>query len=85
MAMTQLTTQDLTHIVATPGLPTLLERLVGYLEADFRRWEDFDKSPRSAAHSPGGVIELMPVADAKEYSFKYVNGHPGNTNLGLST
>ena len=27
----------------------------------------------------------MPVADAKEYSFKYVNGHPGNTKLGLST
>ncbi|WP_374602856.1 ornithine cyclodeaminase [Arenimonas sp.] len=85
MAMIQLTTQDLTHIVATHGLPALLGRLVDYLEADFRRWEDFDKSPRSAAHSPGGVIELMPVADAKEYSFKYVNGHPGNTKLGLST
>lgn len=85
MAMTQLTTQDLTHIVATHGLPTLIGRLVEYLEADFRRWEDFDKSPRSAAHSKGGVIELMPVADDKEYSFKYVNGHPGNTKLGLST
>ncbi|KFL36244.1 ornithine cyclodeaminase [Arenimonas donghaensis] len=85
MTMTQLTTQDLTQIVATHGLPTLLGRLVDYLEADFRRWEDFDKSPRSAAHSPGGVIELMPVADTKEYSFKYVNGHPGNTKLGLST
>lgn len=85
MAMTQITTQDLTHIVATHGLPALLGRLVDYLEADFRRWPEFDKSPRSAAHSEGGVIELMPVADAKEYSFKYVNGHPGNTRLGLST
>ena len=85
MAMTQITTQDLTHIVATHGLPALLGRLVDYLEADFRRWPEFDKSPRSAAHSEGGVIELMPVADAKEYSFKYVNGHPGNTKLGLST
>lgn len=85
MAMTQLTTQDLTRIVAAYGLPTLLGRLVDYLEADFRRWPEFDKSPRSAAHSPLGVIELMPVADAKEYSFKYVNGHPGNTKLGLST
>ena len=85
MAMTQLTTQDLTRIVAANGLPTLLARLVDYLEADFRRWPEFDKSPRSAAHSPLGVIELMPVADAKEYSFKYVNGHPGNTRLGLST
>ena len=85
MAMTQLTTQDLTRIVAAKGLPALLGRLVEYLEADFRRWPEFDKSPRSAAHSPLGVIELMPVADAKEYSFKYVNGHPGNTKLGLST
>ena len=85
MAMTQLTTQDLTRIVAAQGLPTLLGRLVDYLEADFRRWPEFDKTPRSAAHSPLGVIELMPIADAREYSFKYVNGHPGNTRLGLST
>ena len=85
MAMTQLTTQDLTRIVAANGLPALLGRLVDYLEADFRRWPEFDKSPRSAAHSDLGVIELMPIADAREYSFKYVNGHPGNTRLGLST
>mgnify|MGYP006171873173 CR=1 FL=1 len=73
------------HLQSTHGLPTLLGRLVDYLEADFRRWPEFDKSPRSAAHSALGVIELMPIADAKEYSFKYVNGHPGNTKLGLST
>jgi ornithine cyclodeaminase len=85
MAMTQLTTQDLTRIVAAHGLPTLLGRLVDYLEADFRRWPEFDKSARTAAHSKLGVIELMPISDAKEFSFKYVNGHPGNTRLGLST
>jgi ornithine cyclodeaminase len=85
MAMTQLTTQDLTRIVAANGLPALLGRLVDYLEADFRRWPEFDKSARTAAHSPLGVIELMPIADAKDFSFKYVNGHPGNTRLGLST
>jgi len=85
MAMTQLTTQDLTRIVAAHGLPTLLGRLVDYLEADFRRWPDFDKSARTAAHSDVGVIELMPISDAKDFSFKYVNGHPGNTRLGLST
>ncbi len=85
MAMTQLTTQDLTRIVTAKGLPALLGRLVGYLEADFRRWEDFDKSARTAAHSDVGVIELMPIADARDFSFKYVNGHPGNTRLGLST
>jgi ornithine cyclodeaminase len=85
MAMLQLTTQDLTRIVAAYGLPSLLGRLVDYLEADFRRWPEFDKSARTAAHSPLGVIELMPIADATQYSFKYVNGHPGNTRQGLST
>jgi len=85
MSMTQLSTHDLSRIVAAHGLPTLLGRLVDYLEADFRRWPEFDKSARTAAHSKLGVIELMPIADAKEFSFKYVNGHPGNTRLGLST
>ena len=80
-----LTTHDLAHIVSAHGLPTLLGRMVDYIEADFRRWQDFDKSARSAAHSEVGVIELMPVADATEYSFKYVNGHPGNTQFGLPT
>ncbi|MGH3614830.1 MAG: ornithine cyclodeaminase [Pseudonocardia sp.] len=80
-----LTTQDIAQLVAAKGLPNLHRRLVGYLEADFRRWQDFDKSARTAAHSEVGVIELMPVADAREYSFKYVNGHPGNTRHGLST
>jgi ornithine cyclodeaminase len=85
MTMTLLTTTDVSRIVATYGLPTLMARLVDYLEADFRRWPEFDKTPRSAAHSDVGVIELMPIADARDYSFKYVNGHPGNTKLGLST
>ncbi|RZA28693.1 MAG: ornithine cyclodeaminase [Lysobacteraceae bacterium] len=82
---TLLTTHDIARIVAAHGLPELHRRLVGYLEADFGRWNDFDKSARTAAHSELGVIELMPVADDCEYSFKFVNGHPGNTRLGLST
>lgn len=82
---TLLTTHDIARIAATHGLPDILGRLVGYLEADFGRWADFDKSARTAAHSAVGVIELMPVADDKEYSFKYVNGHPGNTRFGLPT
>ena len=83
--MKLLTTDDVSRIVATVGLPALTARLVDYLEADFRRWPEFDKSPRSAAHSDVGVIELMPIADANDYSFKYVNGHPGNAKHGLST
>lgn len=27
----------------------------------------------------------MPVSDAKDYAFKYVNGHPSNTQRGLYT
>jgi ornithine cyclodeaminase len=38
-----------------------------------------------ASHSPLGVIELMPVADATRYAFKYVNGHPKNTARGMFT
>ena len=67
------------------GLPALLTRLVGYLEADYLRWQDFDKTPRVAAHSEDGVIELMPIADHELYTFKYVNGHPRNHRFGLST
>ena len=33
-----------------------------------------DHLPRIAAHSPDGVIELMPISDGELYSFKYVNG-----------
>src|SRR3546814_3085250 len=52
-------------LVAERGLETVLADLVDHIEADFRRWDEFDKSPRFASHSPGGVIELMPAADAR--------------------
>jgi len=82
---TLLTTRDLGRIAATLGLPAVIDRMVDYLDADFRRWPEFDKCARVAAHSDVGVIELMPVSDATEYSFKYVNGHPKNTRDGLPT
>lgn len=82
---TLLTTHDIARIVETLGLPEVLSRMVGNLEADFRRWGEFEKSARLASHSEVGVIELMPVSDAHEYSFKYVNGHPRNTREGLPT
>ena len=82
---TLLTTHDIARIVAAHGLPQVLRRLEDAITADFRRWPDFDKVARVASHSPAGVIELMPVADATDYSFKYVNGHPGNGRLGLPT
>ncbi|RNF85222.1 ornithine cyclodeaminase [Montanilutibacter psychrotolerans] len=82
---TLLTTQDIARIVSAYGLPRVLARMVDYLEADFRRWPEFEKCARLASHSDVGVIELMPVSDAHEYSFKYVNGHPKNTREGLPT
>ncbi|MBB5014319.1 ornithine cyclodeaminase [Rehaibacterium terrae] len=82
---TLLTTRDIARIVATLGLPHVLARMVDYIDADFRRWPEFEKCARLASHSDVGVIELMPVSDAREYSFKYVNGHPKNTREGLPT
>jgi len=67
------------------GVERFLVELAGYIEADFRRWEIFDKSPRVASHSAEGVIELMPISDGEVYSFKYVNGHPRNTREGRQT
>lgn len=80
-----LSVHDVAHIVAQVGMPQVLARMAGCIQADYVRWGDFDKVARVAAHSPEGVIELMPIADAHTYTFKYVNGHPKNTRVGLPT
>ena len=67
------------------GLEIILRDLADEIESDFKRWEEFDKTPRVASHSDVGVIELMPAADHENYGFKYVNGHPKNTKEGLQT
>lgn len=67
------------------GIETVLRELADEIEADFLRWESFDKTPRIASHSDVGVIELMPASDGDMYGFKYVNGHPKNTKEGLQT
>jgi ornithine cyclodeaminase len=72
-------------LVNAIGIETFLIELTAYIEEDFRRWEVFDKTPRVAAHSKEGVIELMPTSDGKHYGFKYVNGHPKNTATGRQT
>ena len=73
------------ELVNRTGTAAFIEALAGEIEADYRRWNEFDKSPRHAAHSAVGVIELMPITDGRLYSFKYVNGHPKNTAEGLLT
>lgn len=80
-----LSAPEAAELVRRLGLPHCLAHMAEHIRTDFLRWADFDKSARTAAHSKDGVIELMPVADDHRYSFKYVNGHPGNTRLGLST
>jgi ornithine cyclodeaminase len=76
---------DLERIVRSVGTGPFIERLATEIEADYRRWDEFEKTPRSASHSPVGVIELMPITDGRLYAFKYVNGHPKNTSEGLLT
>jgi ornithine cyclodeaminase len=67
------------------GIERVMSDLVIEIEADFRRWPLFDKTPRIASHSDVGVIELMPTSDGETYGFKYVNGHPSNMKKGLQT
>ena len=76
---------DIQRLVHSLGPATFIERLAGEIEADYRRWGEFEKSARLASHSTVGVIELMPTSDGQLYSFKYVNGHPKNTDAGLLT
>jgi ornithine cyclodeaminase len=72
-------------LVLSIGVERFLLELAECIEADFRRWESFDKTPRVASHSREGVIELMPTSDGEVYGFKYVNGHPKNTREGRQT
>lgn len=73
------------ELVTHVGPARFMEALATEIEHDYRRWREFEKSPRHATHSAVGVIELMPTSDGRLYSFKYVNGHPKNTAEGLLT
>ncbi|WP_199252750.1 ornithine cyclodeaminase [Chachezhania sediminis] len=77
--------ENMMALVHRIGLEPMLTGLADAIEADFLRWPSFDKTPRVASHSAGGVIELMPTSDGSLYGFKYVNGHPGNARAGLQT
>jgi ornithine cyclodeaminase len=77
----------MTRFVDVPAMAKLIQaievdefiaELTDVIEANFVRWEEFDKAARFGAHNDEGVIELMPTANAERYGFKYVNGHPEN-------
>ncbi len=80
-----LSAQEAASLVKKLGLPLVLQGMAANIHQDFLRWKAFDKSARLAAHSQDGVIELMPIADDRTFTFKYVNGHPKNTQRGLPT
>jgi ornithine cyclodeaminase len=80
-----LSAPQMIRLVRRKGLSACIAGVAQQIERDFLRWHEFDKSARVASHSPGGVIELMPIADATQFAFKYVNGHPLNTRVGLPT
>ena len=76
---------NMMRLVLHLGIERVMVDLAAEIEADFLRWDRFDKTPRVASHSDVGVIELMPTSDGETYGFKYVNGHPANTKSGLQT
>jgi ornithine cyclodeaminase len=78
-------TADVTRLIQRIGVGPAIEAIAERIAADYRRWPEFDKTPRVPAHGPNGVIELMPIADARTWAFKFVNGHPINARRGLPT
>ncbi|MCE2706909.1 MAG: ornithine cyclodeaminase [Proteobacteria bacterium] len=83
--MKLITVNDVEQMVKIRGFNNFMLDLVKYLKDDFSHWDEFDKSPRHAIHFEDGVIELMPIANKRNYTFKYVNGHPQNPFSGKQT
>lgn len=75
----------MSELVQEIGVARFIGELSNAIRDDFIEWPSFDKSARVAKHSDIGAIELMPVANATRYAFKYVNAHPGNTRIGINT
>ncbi|MDB5828535.1 MAG: ornithine cyclodeaminase, partial [Variovorax sp.] len=76
---------EMIRMVQRKGLSACIAGIADRIEREFLRWNEFDKSARVSSHSDVGVIELMPIADASQFAFKYVNGHPTNHRHGLPT
>ncbi len=76
---------EIRQLIGELGVANVIAGLADEIEKDYRRWPEFETSARLASHSPVGVIELMPTSDGRQFSFKYVNGHPKNTAQGLLT
>ena len=77
--------ENMLALIHRCGIDRCLIELTDAIAADFARWQMFHKAPRVASHSATGVIELMPISDGVNYSFKFVNGHPSNVKRELQT
>ncbi len=77
-----LSLDDVRKLIHRVGLQGIFHQVTEAMESDFSRWNAFNLSARHATHYAHGVIELMPCSDDQLYSFKYVNGHPGNPKKG---
>ena len=77
--------ENMMKLVNRIGVAEMIAGIADEIEADYRRWPEFDKTPRVPSHSEEGVIELMPTSDGETYGFKYVNGHPANMARGYQT
>lgn len=80
-----LTVNDIQTFIRKIDLAALFKHNVAALKEDFGQWQDFSLSSRIASYYPHGLIELMTCCDQHLYSFKYVNGHPGNPMDGKLT
>jgi ornithine cyclodeaminase len=76
---------DIRKLIQAIGLTNFFRLIVNALEQDFGRWNEFILTSRYGVYFPEGVIELMPCADQRLYTFKYVNGYPGNPLKGKLT
>mgnify|MGYP001610800219 CR=1 FL=1 len=78
--------ETLSEIIDKHGFDNFMRDLMAALKRDFGRWQKFTKIPRPAMHVPAGILELMPICDNElYYSFKYVNCHPKNPEVGQQT
>jgi ornithine cyclodeaminase len=74
-----------TALVRRIGIEKFVTELAGFVEKDYLRWNEFEKMKRPTFYSPLGVNQLMPIADSRLYSFKYINDNPKNVKKGLMT
>ena len=70
---------QLKKLLKIVGCEVLMQGITNAIEEDFKQWEAFKNQPRHASHFHHGVIELMVTHTNADYCFKYVNGHPENT------